>query len=151
MMDLESAIDELYTRCIPGNVRDVADVRTEVYRIAEYEPADSDCARAAHAVLAEMGAVEHLAAMILSGKALNEMTKTTTVELQVQTRVSGRWQTVEDVPVKNYDEAVLDQTVEDVKALARARQQLNRLAYRVQVVERTTALELPWGDRNDAH
>jgi hypothetical protein len=145
MMDLESALDELYTGCIPGNVRDAADVRREVYRIAEYEPADSDCATAAWAVLAEMGAVEHLAAMILSGKALNEVTKTTTVELQVMTRPQGQWQTVEEVPVANYDEAALDQTVEDVKTLARARQQLNRMAYRVQVVESATALELPWG------
>jgi hypothetical protein len=150
MMDLESAIDELYTRCIPGNVRSVADVRREVYNIAEYEPGDSDSARAAHAVLAEMGAVEHLAEMILSGRALD--VKKTTVELQFQSRQGGQWHVSKIVPISDpYDEEVLDRTVEDMKTVARERQQLNRMPYRVQVVERTTAFELPWGDRHDAH
>jgi hypothetical protein len=68
-MDLEYAIDELYTSHVSADVRNVADVRREVHYLAEYMPGDSDASRAAHAVLQVPGAVEHLAQMILAGRA----------------------------------------------------------------------------------
>lgn len=70
--------------------------------------------------------------------------KNRVLELQCQFRVGGKWQAV-------LEWADSEENRAEAEALLRARHELNRMAYRIDVVTRETIFETSRGERGDSH